>query len=386
MNIDLSNYNKKTEKEQFKSNDRTSRDNTISEILNKEILFFGNRLSTKKKEAFYMELQILLQAGLDINTSLEIITENEKGTKGKNIFIKIKTALVSGKSLSEAMDQVNCFSKYEIFSIRIAEESGQLVKVLAQLADYYSKQQQYRRLLISALSYPLIVISTAILALLFLLNFLVPLFGDIYLRLGQELPAITQWIIYFSKISSRYALYVFSLLLVLFIFFFLKRKEKWFRYWSSFLVLKSPIFGNLIQRVYLARFAQAMSFLLQSKVPLIQSIKLTSKMISFYPLEHSLTKIQDDILKGTPLYESLQSFHIYPSRMIALIKVGEESGCLDHLFSKVAKQFQEETEQFTKMLGSLIEPVLIIFLAVVVGFVLISMYLPIFKLTTSLGF
>lgn len=386
MNIDLGNYSNNQKEKKKALFDYKSRGNAIENLLNKDISLFGNQLSSKKKEAFYMELQVLIQAGLDINTSLEIIIENEKSTKGKTIFTKIKTALIKGKSLSDSMDEVNGFSNYEIYSIRIAEESGQLVKVLVQLSDYYSKQQQYRRLLISALSYPLIVISTAIMALLFLLNFLVPLFGDIYLRLGQDLPLITQWIIYLSELSSRYAFYLFSLLIILFIFFFSKRKKEWFRRWSSFLILKTPIFGNLIQKIYLARFAQSMSFLLQSKVPLIQAIKLTAKMISFYPLEQSLTKIQEDILKGASLHKSLKSFRIYPSRMIALIKVGEESGCLDHLFSKIAKQFQEETEQFTKMLGSLIEPVLIIFLAVIVGFVLISMYLPIFKLTTSLGF
>ena len=386
MNIDLSNYTNNSKKEQAAPRSAIPINSYVKELLKKEIQLFGHQFSVKKKEAFYLELHVLIQAGLDLNTSLEIITENESSKKGKDLFIKLRTVLVKGKSLSEAMNQINCFSNYEIFSIRIAEESGQLIKVLAQLSDYYSRSQQYRRLLISALSYPAIVVFTAVLSLLFLLNFLVPLFGDIYLRLGQELPAITQWIIYLSKWSSQYVFYFLSAIIIFFIFLFSKRKTEWFRYWSSFLILKSPVFGNLIQRIYLARFAESMSFLLHSKVPLLASIKLTSKMIGFYPLEHSLDKIQNDILKGKALHQSLSTFRIYPRRMVALIKVGEESGRLDHLFSRIAKQYQEETEQFTKMLGNLIEPVLIIFLAVVVGFVLIAMYLPIFKLTTSFGF
>lgn len=353
--------------------------------LNKDIQLFGNQLGLKKKEGFYAELEVLLKAGLDLKTALELVEEGQTKPKDKALYTQIRDTVVNGENLSTALEQTGKFTPYEVFSIKIAEESGKLPPILSDLSTYFAKNLQYRRVLMSALSYPVLVIGVALLALVFLLNFLVPLFGDIYSRLDQELPTVTQIIISLSAFMQAYLKYVVLISALIFVLLYWQRKKDWLRNIGAKILLKIPVIGGLIQQIYLARFAQAMAFLLAAKVPILQALDLIEKMVGFYPIEVSLKSIGKDILKGKALYQGMQPFAIYPRRMIALVKVGEEANHLEEMFTKLSSQYNDEVEQRTKMLGSLIEPVLIVFLALIVGLVLVSMYMPIFKLVTNFG-
>lgn len=382
MSIDLSEYNKQVA---TSIEEPTSKSTDIFGWLNQDIQLFGNQWSSKKKEGFYAELAVLLKAGLDLVTTLEMMEENEPKEKDRAVIAQIKTTMLEGAMFSEAMGKTERFSNYEVFSIKIAEESGKLIPILETLSEYYKKSIAYRRLLISALSYPIMVIGVSMLALLFLLNFLVPLFGDIYARLDQELPPVTQFIISCSEFVNTYLPWTIPGLLVIGILIYSQRKSNKFRKVWSAIQIKIPIFGLLVHQLYLARFAEAMSFLLSAKVPVLQALGLVKKMVAFYPIEASIDLIEKRILKGDALCDCLADFKIYPPRMVALIKVGEEANQLEAMFSKLAEQYSDSAEQRTKLLSSMIEPVLIVFLALVVGLVLVSMYLPIFKLVTNFG-
>ena len=377
MNIDISQYN--PSKKESKGN------GSIMELMNKDIQLFGSGLNMKKKESFYTEMEILLRSGLDLDTALGMIQESFKKEKDKQLFANIHNAVREGASFSEAIAQSGKFTEYEVSSLKIAEQAGKLAPILDELSQYFAKNLQYQRLLIGALSYPILVITVAIFALLFLLNFLVPLFGEIYGRLNQDLPTITKIIVQLSELVNQYLPTAGMIIALMMGLGFWQRKKDWFKKYSSWIILRFPIFGKLVHQIYLSRFCQAMSFLLSSNVPLLHAIELCKRMIQFYPLEVSLAQTEAGILKGISLYECLKESPIYPPRMIALIKVGEETNQLDRIFGKMALQYSEEVEQQTKLLGSLIEPVLIVFLALIVGVVLVSMYLPIFKLVTNFG-
>lgn len=382
MSINLKNYQSTAPQNQFKKDEPTE---NFFDFLNKDIQLFGNQLSMKKKEAFYAELEVLLKAGLDLKTALDLVEEGQEKPKDKALFAQINESVTRGAALSNAMKTTDKFSNYEVFSIQIAEESGKLAPILADLSAYFARNLQYRRLLTSALSYPLLVIFVAFGAMAFLLTFLVPLFGDIYARLDQELPSITLVII---RLSNLMQAYLSSILLgcgMIVIILYFQKKKIWFRKISTALLIRMPIIGGLIQQIYLARFAQAIAFLLAARVPLLNALDLIKKMVGFYPIESSLDQISADILKGKALYQGMENFSIYPRRMISLIKVGEEANHLEEMFAKLASQYNEDVEQRTKMIGSLIEPILIVFLALVVGVVLVSMYLPIFKLVSNFG-
>ena len=146
-----------------------------------------------------------------------------------------------------------------------------------------------------------------------------------------------------------------------------------------------PIFGNIFRKIYLSRFCQSMYFLLGSNVPLLKAVGLVKKMVGFYPIECSLEQAEKDILEGDSFHSSLEKSSFYPARLIALLKVGEEASSLDTMFQKLANQYNSEVEQKTATIGNLIEPVLIVGLGFLVGFILVAMYLPLFQLSVGVG-
>lgn len=216
-----------------------------------------------------------------------------------------------------------------------------------------------------------------------MLKFVVPMFADVFQRFGGELPWITSVIIRFSGFLDRYLL-MFGIVVVGFVVFLVFSKEKiWFRKGLSSLVLRVPLVGDIVSKIYLARFANTMRLLVSTDTPLLRSIALVRQMIGFYPIETSLAKVEKAIMGGDSLHSSLARFPFYPAKLVQLIKVGEEVNRLDYFFGKISDQYTEEVEYKTGTISSLLEPLIIIFLGLVVGLVLIAMYLPMFQMSNS---
>lgn len=353
-------------------------------VLTKEIRFFGSSLlSDKTREEFYLELSVLLQAGVDIKSSLELITEEQTKPAKAVLFSQINNAVISGKTLSDAVKMTNEFSKYEYFSIQIGEESGKLTRVLKELGAFYNKKVKQHRQIMSAMSYPIVVMVTAVGAVFFMITFVVPMFSGIFRRFGGELPYITKAVIAASAILKA----IFPLLVLAFIgiwsLLYTFRNKPMVRKNTATILLKIPLFGSLMKKIYLARFSYSMTLLIGSKIPILRAIGLIKEMVAFYPIELALAAIELDILQGVPLHKGMSRHAIFPKRMVSLVKVGEEVNQLEDFFEKIACQYNEEVEYQTALISSAIEPIIIIFLGVIVGVILISMYLPLFKLGST---
>jgi len=372
-------------KQQATSKQKPAQENTsIFDFLNRDISFFST-MGDKQKEAFYHELSILLKAGVDLKSSLELLIMQLQKAKEAKLLENIKQHIIEGGSLSGAMQLYNDFTPYEYYSIQIGEETGKLGSVLEELATFYRKRLKQKRQITGALMYPAIVTLTSLGAVFFMMNFIVPMFSDIFQRSGSDLPAITQFIVNVSDITRRYAL-IFTLgMIALITWLFLQRKNEWFRKISATVLLRMPIFGRMIRKIYLARFCNSMSLLTGSKVPLIRAIQLSRQMVGFYPIEISLDRIEQDILQGKNLHSSLSAFPIYDIKLVSLIKVGEEVNQLTDFFGKVAAQYSDDIEHQSAMISSLLEPFIIIFLGIFVGIILIAMYLPLFQMGGSFG-
>lgn len=353
-------------------------------FMNKDIQLFGSGMSDKKKEAFYMEMSILLSAGVDIKTTLEIIYDEQIKEKDKKLFGDIKDSIINGSSLSNSLMNTGHFTDYEFFSLQIGEESGKLSLVMLQLANFYQNKIKQRRQMVSALSYPALVFTTLIGAIFFMMNFIVPMFADIFKRFGGDLPTITQVIVNMSAIVNKYIGWVFLVIMGFAIFIYSQREKEWYFKWSAIIIIKIPFVGSLIKKIYLARFCYSMTLLISSKIPILRAIGMIKQMIGFYPISEALTHIEGDIVKGNNLYKSMSNHEVFPKRLVSLVKVGEEINQLDIFFDKIANQYTDEIEHQTSILGSLIEPIMIIFLGLVVGVILIAMYLPLFQLSNSL--
>jgi type IV pilus assembly protein PilC len=354
------------------------------DFLNKEVRFFGRELSDKKKERFYSELNILFAAGVDIKTALELSEEEHVKARDKAVLREIRNSVVNGGSLSDALRNSRKFSPYEYYSIRIGEESGRLTEVLDDLAKFFAGKIKQKRQVMNAISYPLVVMLTAFGVIWFMLRFVVPMFSDVFKRFKGELPAMTRAVINASDFMGKNGPFLILALTGILALLYSQRKSDWYRKYSSSLLIRLPLFGDIFRKIFLARFCHSMHLLLSARTPLVSSLDLVQKMAGFYPIERSLDTVKSDIMHGSTLYSSLSKFGIYNSRMRSLIKVAEEVNQMDVIFGKLAKQYTDEVEHKTSLLGSVIEPVMIVFLGVMVALILIAMYLPLFQLSTSI--
>jgi type IV pilus assembly protein PilC len=355
------------------------------DFMNRDIQLFGNKLNDKKKGHFYSEMHALFIAGVDLNSALELLEEEQVKAADKQLFGSIKEKVIQGMSLSAAMEDTGKFGNYEIYSIKIGEESGKLKDILVQLSEYYTKRIKLKRQMVAVFTYPVFVLAVSMGVIYFMLNTIVPMFSDVFTRFGGELPDITKVVIALSDGFSTYMLYASLVALSITILVITQRKSSWFRRSTAAIVLRIPVFGKLIRKIYLARFCQSMHLLIASRTPLVEAISMVEKMIGFYPIESSLQQVRAQLLKGESLHKGLSQFSIYDKRMVSLVKVSEEVNQLDSMFERLSNQYQEEVEHQTGIMGTIIEPLMIIFIALFVGLILIAMYLPLFELSTTIG-
>ncbi|PRX57187.1 type II secretion system F family protein [Flagellimonas meridianipacifica] len=355
------------------------------ELLKKEITLFGQFFNNKKKEDFYNELAVLLKAGIHLRESLELLGGNQKKEKLKQFFTTMLSDLDAGQSFSEILQARKAFTEYEYYAVQIGEESGNLSRIMEELGQFFKRKNEQQRSLINAMTYPIIILGTAILVEVFMLRMVVPMFEDIFKQNQVDLPAITLWIIGTSNFIRDYGL----LLLLAIVFPIITRKlwmksEKVQRKKDQ-LLLRIPFVGSFIKMVFLAQFTQAVALLTASKVPLLHSIQMAKRMIRFYPLRDALAEMEGKIMKGISLHESIKGNDIFGNRMASLIKVAEETNQTEYIFEKLNQQYALEVQQKSKLLSTLLEPIIIVVIGLFVGVILVSMYLPMFKLSSVLG-
>lgn len=357
----------------------------LSRTLQKEVTLFGKSFGNKKKEDFYTELSVLLKAGINLKESLSLIQENQKKEKLRTFFGEMVDALISGKSFFEILQGENEFSEYEYYSIKIGEETGTLPRIIEELGKFYARKNEQRRGLINALTYPIIILVTAILVVIFMLRMVVPMFEDIFKQNKVDLPAITKMIVSASNFIRDYG---WLLLVVIFCLIALRKtfsKKVWYKKHRDYLLLKLPYVGNFISTVYLAQFTQAVALLTSSKVPMLNSIQLVKKMIDFYPLNDALANIEKEVLSGKSLNQSMAGNKIFDNKMVSLVKVAEETNQTEYIFERLNQQYAIEVQQKSKLLSTLMEPLIIVIVGIFVGVILVSMYLPMFKLSSVIG-
>jgi len=376
MGIDLSAY-----KQQGKPN-KVKKES--SNFLNKEISF-STKFSDKKKERFYKELAILIQSGIDFKQALEILIGQYKNKKDQELITKIKEQVIQGKSLHEAMQQSKQFSAYEYYSVKIGEETRKLDKVLIELQKYFDRKIKMHRQLVSVFTYPVFVLAVTFGVLYFMMNNVVPMFSSVFKQFGADLPPLTQKVVAlsqnFSTISGVFVLIVASIVG----FHMLNKQKDGYRNVTSKIILRLPFFGGLIRKIFISRFCQSLSLLLSAKTPLVISLELTQKMIDFYPIESSLVNVKADIMKGSALGESLSKYTVYDHKLVSMVKVAEQINKLDEMFEKLTEQYNEEIEYQTKMIGVVLEPLIIMIIGVIVGVIMIAMYSPMFDLSKIIG-
>lgn len=357
----------------------------IEKLLKKEVVLFGSGFSNKKKQSFYLELAVLLKAGITIKEALTLIIESFKKKTDKEMFEDILHHVVNGKPLSDALNSSKHFTEYEYFSVKIGEETGTTARVCKELGVFYERKNEQKRIVISALTYPSIVLSTAVLVVIFMLGYVVPMFQDIFKQNNMELPFLTQIIVKMSDFTRTYGAFFFlAVLTLIFSSRFFKDNHQ-YKNRLHYSLLKIPVFGRFVTKVYLAQFTQAVTLLTASKVPILNSIQMVRKMIQFIPLQDALLKVENGILKGASLSESMKGNNIFDNRIISLVKVAEETNQTEYVFSQLNEQFNQEVVQQSKIMATVLEPFIILFVGVIVAVLLIAMYMPMFQMSSAIG-
>lgn len=371
--------------ENIPSQKKKEKGNGLDGLLKTEIHLFGASFNSKKKETFYVEIGILLDAGVSLRDSLVLVAEDQKKQNDKDLLKGIVDAIILGKSFSEAILANKVFSEYEYYSLKIGEETGTLKKVCKELGNYFMRRNEQRKNIVNALSYPIVVFSTALLAVLFMLRFVVPMFSEIFKQNNVELPGLTKGVIAISEGFQDNFTFIVILCVLFLIGIKLVSKKVWFQKYSSLVLLKTPFVGELLRKMYMGQFTQATSLLVSAKVPMLNSIQLTKKMIDFYPMKEALQNVENQLLTGGLLSASFAENSIFDPKMISLIKVAEETNQNEFIFNRLTEQYNQEVQHQSKTLSTVLEPLIIIFLGAIVALVLIAMYMPMFQLSSVIG-
>lgn len=368
-----------------RTNSKSDFGSEVETLLKKEIILFGKTFSSKKKYEFYNELGVLLQAGITIKDTLQLIKDNQKKANHIALIGEILNKVINGMPLSDALFASNQFSEYEYYSVKIGEETGTLSKVCKSLAIFFERKNEQKRIIISALTYPCIVLSTAVLVVIFMLTYVVPMFQDIFNQNKIELPFLTKVIIGFSNAIKHYGGYLFIIVIIIFLLAKVMLKNDKIKEVFHGLILKTPVVGKFITKIYLAQFTQAISLLTTAKIPMLNSIQLVKNMIEFVPLKQSLQKVENSILKGNSLSQSLSGNKMFDERIISLVKVAEETNQTEFVFNQLNEQYNNEVVQQSKLVATIIEPFIIVVVGLIVGILLVALYLPMFKLSSVIG-
>lgn len=379
MGIDIKQISQNKTKPKKEASDKRS----VFTLLSQDISF-NNNFPDKKKEQFYSEISLLLSAGTDIKTALELIVDETEKEKDRILLEGIKDDIINGLSFSEALKKTGKFTEYEYYSLKVGEETSRVDLVLTDLSTFFKRKIEQKRKVSSALSYPIFLLVASFGMVIFLLKFLVPMFEGILTSFNKKLPALTQFVVDASDTVSDYFLLFLLIFIGLFLLIYMNRQKEWFRKWTAVIILKIPVVGDMAQKIYLTRFCHSMNLLISAKNPLLSSIGLVKKMIDYYPIQSALTVVEKDIMHGKLLNESMRAFPIFPKKMTALIKVAEEVNKLDVIFKSLDEQYSKELDHKSDVFGKLLEPFIIVFISVIVGFIIIAMYLPMIEINTGL--
>jgi general secretion pathway protein F len=336
------------------------------------------RVGVKNLLIFTQELSTLVSAGLPIDRSLQILGTVTENARLKEVVQDILTHIEGGNSLAEALgNHPRIFSKLYINMVKAGESGGFLEVILLRLAKYLQSSKEVRDHLISVLIYPIILTAVSGLAITIMVTFVVPRFAKIFSDMGKALPLPTQMILLFSQYFRDYwwAIPVAIALIHIWLKLYTQDEERRWR-WDSF-KLRWVGVGDLIKKVEVARFARTLGTLLQSGVPILPALGLTKEISQNLAISRSIAHIHDRLREGKGIAKTLEETKVFPPLAVHMIGVGEETGRLEEMLTKVAEAYDENVQTTMRRLVALLEPVIILVLGAVVGFIVLSMLLAI---------
>lgn len=345
-----------------------------------------HRIKNKHVMVFTRQFATLIDAGLPIIRSLAILSEQVESMIFKEKIQQISRDIEAGGTLSDALSKhPKTFDNLYVNMVRAGEIGGVLEAVLNKIAEFLEKRQAIIGKVRSAMMYPLVVVVLAAGIVAFILVFIVPKFKDIYDQLGAELPGPTQMLVTAGNILMNQTIWV-VLGLVLFFFIFKKiNATKEGKLVIDRMKLKVPVFGQLFRKTAIVRFSGTLSTLITSGVPILQALDICRETSGNEVVTRALNDVYDSVKEGESIHEPLSKCKVFPPLVVHMVAVGEETGAIDQMLTKVAEAYEREVDDTVNALTSILEPVLIVFLGVIVGAIVIALYLPLFNIPKIVG-
>ena len=351
-----------------------------------EYLPFGGGVKEKELVIFVRQFATMIDAGLPLIQCLDILQGQQENINFKKIIRQLKKDVEEGSTFSDALRKhPKAFDHLFVNLVAAGEAGGILDVILNRLAAYIEKAASLKRKVKSAMTYPIIVLGIAVLVVAVILIYVIPVFAGLFRDAGVPLPGPTLFVMNLSGFLQSYVHWI--LLGIGALVWLVKRirKTERGRLVSDKLLLRLPVFGELLRKVAVARFTRTLGTMLSSGVPILEGLDITAATAGNMVIERAIRHARDAIAEGSPIADPLGDSDIFPGMVIQMIGVGEATGALDTMLNKIADFYDEEVDVAVEGLTALIEPLMIVFLGVTIGGLLIAMYLPIFQIADTVG-
>ncbi len=362
------------------------KESSLKTFLNK-LLPFKNKIKSSDLTIFSRQLATLVSSGVPLVQGLSILEEQFESPAFKNVIKSIRTDIEAGVSISDAMKKhPNAFSELYIGMIHAGEVGGILDQVLDRLASYLESSEELKAKIKSAMMYPIIVSCVAVGAAIVMLTVVVPRFAALFAEMGAKLPAPTQMLVDLSNFLKKWIwLFILVGVIVVIIFRRVYKTNYKFALKVDSMLLKAPIVGDVIKKTAIAKFTRTLGTLVKSGVAILQAMETVAKTAGNKLIEKTIMEARESIRGGERIAEPLKRSGVFPPMVVQMISIGEETGALDSMLTKIADFYDSEVSAAIEGLTGMIEPLIIVFLAVVVGGMVVAMYLPMFEITSKIS-
>lgn len=347
---------------------------------------FRHKVKLKDIAVFCRQFYVMLDSGLSVGKTLNILMEQDENQKMKEALIGVNADVKRGETLANSMrKRKEVFPRLLTSMVDAGEKSGNLDMILKRMADYYEKENKIRGKIKSAMIYPIVLGIVAIIAITFILTFVMPTFIQMFEENNVELPAITKVVLATSKMIGKYGIIIFIILVVGIYFLGKYFRSEEGQYKLSHINLKIPIIKKLTQKIIVSRFTRTLGIVSSSGMSLVTSLEVVASVVGNKIAEKELLGVKDKVIRGESLGESIMKIKIFPPMLGSMVKVGEESGSLDSILDKTADFYDDELEREIQTATALIEPLMIVVMGIIIGILLISILTPMFKMYNSIG-
>ena len=347
----------------------------------------GSSVKPRDVAVFSRQIATMMKSGVPLVQSFDIIADGQKNVRFKNMLLDVKQGLEGGQALHEALGRYPVqFDELYRNLVQAGEASGVLDTVLDTVATYKERTEALKKKIKKALFYPIMVVAVAFLVCMVMLLFVVPVFADTFKNAGAALPAPTQFVVAASEFMKSWWWLVILIIVGSIVGLVAgKRRSVKFAHFLDRVTLKLPVFGKIMRESAIARFARTLGVTFHAGVPLVEALDSVSGATGSIVYGDAVKQIRDDVSVGHQLQLAMRQTGLFPNMVVQMTAIGEESGALDSMLFKVAEFYEEEVENAVDTLSTLLEPMIMVILGVVVGGMVISLYLPIFKLAGTVG-